>query len=187
MIQPFSKLTTTYKFRRDGPMTSSSSECGLLSIHVSTAIYTCENWMHKWIYAELSIHPSTVIYTRKLNSQLSTSNMLYCQKSRNRTASFVYGGHSATQLSPESQMRFWLDRLHDVQYSTTTRTTTLTTIFLLECYSITITYRISTRYCITWPNTTIVYLINDIKPSARDAGPESRQFVMPRYAYRAEV
>ena len=36
-------------------------------------------------YAELSIYASTVIYIRKLNSQLSTSNMLYSQKSRNRT------------------------------------------------------------------------------------------------------
>jgi len=143
MIQPFSKLTTTHKFRRDG--------LWLLAHQIRIALNSCFNSyiytrmrMHKWIYAELSIHPSTVIYTRKLNSQLSTSNMLYCQKSRNRTASFVYGGHSATQLSPESQMRFWLDRLHDVRYLNTTRTTTLTTVFLLVCYPITITYRFST-------------------------------------------
>ena len=56
-------------------------------------------------------------------------------------ASFVYGGHSATQVSPESQRRFWLDRLHDIRYSLTTRTTTSTTMFLLVCYFITIIHR----------------------------------------------
>lgn len=96
-------------------------------------------------------------------------------------ASFVYGGHSATQISPESQQRFWLDRLHDVQYSTTTRTTTLTILFLLVCYSVTTYSYIQNslhilegyHITVTWPDTTLCWTpwdINDIKPLCPDAG-----------------